>query len=79
MDSRVLDFASKQGLPTPKLVAKWQGYDVYAIEYQPEIIDGETFYPAVGYPQFILANAKEVRKTTYDEGFEILRLLPDEE
>lgn len=79
MDKRVLKYASLQGLPTPKLVAKWKGYDVYAIEFQPEIIDGLKFYPAIGYPQFILANEKEVRKTTYDEGFEILAILPDEE
>ena len=76
MNDKVLQIAKEQGLPTPRFVMKWKGYNVYVPDFQKGP-DGE--YPTIGVPQFILERGDLVRVTTYDEGFEILDALPDEE
>ena len=76
MKEDVLKFTKRQGLPPAKLVTRWNGYDVYQVQWPVvKLPDGSELVPAIGPPQYILDKGGNVRVTTYDEGFEILDLL----
>lgn len=76
MKEDVLKFTKKQGLPPAKLVTRWNGFDVYEVQWPVvKLGDGSELVPAIGPPQFILDKGGKVRVTSYDEGFEILHLL----
>ena len=79
MDKKVLEYTREQGLPDPVFVMKWKGYDVYEPDFKPDSVDGIEQPVLVGYPQYILSKNGVIRKSTVDEGFEILDALPDEE
>ena len=69
--AKIEAFAKSQGYDEIEHIGLWKGFDVYTPVHDELMI--------VGLPYRILVKGDLIRMTTYDEVFEVLRTLSDDE